>query len=72
MGSSHSESESATGVCEFGPADCDPLETDGALCCSVCGKYACDYHGDYPTEQDWIEGDWRCPDCKPEVVADAA
>jgi hypothetical protein len=54
----------ALGVCEFGPDGCDPQAGDDSLCCKVCGKYVCDYHGDYPTDQHYADGDWRCPDCK--------
>lgn len=48
--------------CVAGPDGCDP--TSGELvCCAVCDEPCCDYHGSYPSDEAYIEGDWRCPEC---------
>jgi hypothetical protein len=49
--------------CEFGPDGCD---TSGGSCvaCRTCDRGACDYHGDYLGDQGYMEGDWRCPECR--------
>jgi hypothetical protein len=51
--------------CQFGPLDCDPMGGE-TVRCDVCGKRACDYHGDYPDFAAYEAGDWRCPDHLPE------
>lgn len=49
--------------CAFGPEGCDPDADDETLVfCGVCDRAVCDYHGTYPTDQHYAEGDWRCPD----------
>lgn len=51
--------------CTFGPEGCDPQADAVTLVhCTVCGRAACDYHGTYPTDSAYAEGDWRCPDDK--------
>lgn len=54
----------ALSACQFGPLGCDPQGGE-TVCCDVCGKRACDFHGDYPGAQAYAGGDWRCPDCMP-------
>lgn len=58
------DDQSVQGVCKFGPEGCDPQADADSLACQVCNAYACDFHGDYPTDQHHAEGDWRCPGCQ--------
>jgi hypothetical protein len=48
-------------ACVAGPEGCDP--SGGELVrCAICGEPCCDFHGDYPSNKAYAEGDWRCPD----------
>jgi hypothetical protein len=48
-------------ACAFGPDGCDTSTSD-YVPCSLCGKPACDFHGDYPTEAHHDAGTWLCLD----------
>lgn len=60
-------------ACELGPLGCEPESCDESVPCSRCGRFACDFHADYYTEDgkpapnepnvgDWY---WECDECTP-------